>query len=58
MAETDYAIKSAAWKLLDPANPAFRPVGFEDHGKNMQATAKVRPDESAEQYWARVRREI
>lgn len=53
--ESDYSIKAAEWKLLDTGNPAFRPVGFADFGKNMQASFKIAPQESAERYWDRVR---
>lgn len=56
--ERSYAVKASAWKLLDPANPAFRPVDFSGYGKNMQADFKIKPDEGAEQYWSRVRNAI
>ena len=58
MKESDYGITEAAWKLLDPGNPAFRPVGFRDWGKNMQASYRIRPDEDARTYWARVLSDI
>lgn len=56
--ETDYAVTAAQWQLLDPGNPAFRPVGFKDWGRNMQASYRIEPHCSAEQYWARVRADI
>lgn len=61
--ESDYGIKQAEWKLLDTGNPAFRPVGFKDWGKNMEAdfqfgrVGNVVVYESVNQYWDRVRSE-
>ena len=40
--ETDYGIKSAEWKMLDYANPAWRPVGHSERGKNLQASYKMK----------------
>ena len=64
MKESSYSIKAAAWKMLDYANPAWRPVDFSGSGKNMQcefpmlrnATGEV--IEGSEEYWNRVRSEL
>lgn len=56
--ETDYIIKAAEWRLLDTGNPAFQPVNYEKSGKNMQASYRVQPGESPEEYWARVRADL
>ena len=56
--ETDYEVKSAAWKMLDYANPKWQPVDFSKSGKNLQADFKIREDEDAEGYWKRVREEL
>lgn len=58
MKESDYGIKEAEWKLLDPGNPAFRPVGFRDWGRNMQASYRILPSEDAKAYWDRVGADI
>lgn len=50
--------------LLDSANPAFFIKGYRDHGRALAADYQIkrgkggRISESAEEYWARVRREI
>lgn len=56
--EADYNIKAAEWRLLDPANPAFLPVGYEKKGKNLQSDYKINPDETAEDYWDGVRKDL
>ena len=62
--ESDYGVSASAWKMLDYANPAWRPVGHSERGKNLQASYKMLLDkegnviEPVEVYWARVRREI
>ena len=64
MKETDYSVKAAAWKMLDYANPAWRPVDYSGFGKNMQCEFPMLRNErgevveSGETYWARVRSEL
>ena len=58
MREADYKIKDAEWKLFDPSNPHFLPVGYKSHGLALKADYQIQPNESAEQYWDRVRTEI
>lgn len=56
--EAKYVVKAAAWKMLDYANPAWAPVDYAGHGKNMQADFSLAPNEPASAYWARAHAEL
>ena len=64
MKESDYAVKAAAWRMLDYANLAWRPVDFSGSGKNMQCNYPMKRNsageviEFAEEYWERIRHEL
>lgn len=56
--ESEIPIKAKEWRLLDTANPAFRPADHDEWAKTQTATYKIEDNETAEQYWARVRKDI